>query len=136
MKISRASTRQIIAYVVYSQVLKGAEYVTIATELETHAGEELNHAITVAKLIDYLGGEPAVTRKPVKTSEDARERLRFDLQNENDTVRNYRDRVRRCEALGEYTMAEHSATFSSRSRNIQIDLATAPGEDPPDVSQR
>ena len=125
----------IIAYVVYSQVLKGAEYMAIAKELEKHAGEELEHAITVAKLIDYLGGEPAVAPKPVRTSDDAREMLRFDLENENDTVRNYRERVRQCEALGEYAMAEHLREILTQEQEHQIDLATALGEDPPDVSK-
>src|SRR6187397_1487085 len=84
----------IIAYVVYSQMLKGAQYMTIAKELEKHAAEELKHALIVSKIVDYLGGEPTVTPKPVKTSSKATEMLRFDLQNENDTVRNYRERVR------------------------------------------
>ena len=97
----------IIAYVVYSQVLKGAAYMNIAAELAVHATEELAHALTIAKLIDYLGGMPTVTPKPVKTSEKAEEMLRFDLENENDTIRNYRERVRQCEALGEYAMTEH-----------------------------
>src|SRR5262249_37740148 len=83
-----------IAYVVYSQVLKGPQYMSIAQELEKHAREELEHALIIAKQIDYLGGMPGVTPKAVKTSEDAEEMLRFDLANENDTVRNYRERVR------------------------------------------
>src|SRR5262249_13872609 len=97
----------IIAYTVYSQVLKGAQYMSIAGELEKHAKQELEHALIVAKQIDYLGGTPAVTPKPVKMSEHAEEMLRFDLNNENETVRNYRQRVRQCEALGEYAIAEH-----------------------------
>src|SRR5258707_3394453 len=87
----------IIAYVVYSQVLKGAEYMNIAKELEAHAGQELQHALTIAKHIDYLGGMPTATALPVKLSEKAEEMLRADLQNENDTVRNYRQRVVDCE---------------------------------------
>jgi bacterioferritin len=125
----------IIAYVVYSQVIKGAEYMAIAKELEKHAGEELDHAITVSKLIDYLGGEPTVTAKPVKTSEKAEDMLRFDLDNENETVRNYRERVRQCEALGEYAMAEHLREILKQEQEHQIDLATALGEDVPDVSK-
>lgn len=125
----------IIAYVVYSQVLKGAEFMAIAKELEKHAGEELKHALTVSKLIDYLGGSPTVTAKEVKTSEKAREMLRFDLDNENDTVRNYRERVRQCEALGEYAMAEHLREILKQEQEHQIDLATALGEDVPDVSK-
>src|ERR1700712_5013778 len=80
----------IIAYVNYSQVLKGAQYMDIARELEKHASEELSHAIKVAKQIDYLGGMPTVTPKLVKTSEKAEEMLRFDLENERVTVANYR----------------------------------------------
>ena len=125
----------IIAYVVYSQVLKGAEYMAIAKELEKHAGEELQHALTIAKQIDYLGGMPTVTPKPVKTSEKAEDMLRFDLDNENETIRNYRERVRQCEALGEYAMAEHIREILKQEQEHQIDLATALGEDVPDVSK-
>src|SRR4051812_48413437 len=91
----------VIAYVVYSQVLKGAQYMAIAQELEKHAGEELGHALLIAKQIDYLGGMPTVAPKPVRTSEKAEDMLRFDLDAENETVKNYRERVRQCEALGE-----------------------------------
>lgn len=124
----------IIAYVVYSQKIKGAEYMAIAKELEKHAGEELDHAIKVSKLIDYLGGDPTVTAKPVKTSDKAEDMLRFDLDNENETVRNYRERVRQCESLGEYAMAEHLRDILKQEQEHQIDLATALGEDVPDVS--
>src|SRR4029079_7609223 len=95
----------IIAYVVYSQVLKGAEYMNIADELVVHAGQELQHAITLSNQIDYLGGMPAVTPKPVKTSEKAKDMLRFDLDNENETIRNYRVRIKQCEELGEFAIA-------------------------------
>jgi len=125
----------ITAYVVYSQVLKGAEYMAIAKELEKHAGEELKHALTVSKHIDYLGGTPTTTALPVKMSEDARELLRFDLENENVTVRNYRERVRQCESLGEYAIAEDIREILRQEQEHQIDLATALGESVPDVSQ-
>src|SRR4029077_13898770 len=96
----------IISYVVYSQVLKGATYMNIAKELEVHAAEELSHALIISKQIDYLGGMPVAAPKPVKTSKKPEDMLRFDLDNENDTIRRYRQRVRQCEALGEYAMAE------------------------------
>ena len=124
----------IIAYVVYSQVLKGAAYMAIAAELETHAAEELAHAITIAKQIDYLGGMPVAVPKPVKLSEKAEEMLRFDLANETETIRNYRERVRQCEALGEYAMAEDIREILRQEQEHQIDLATALGEDAPDNS--
>lgn len=125
----------IIAYVVYSQALKGPEYMSIAKELEKHAGEELKHALTVARHIDYLGGMPTGTAKPVKLSEKAEEMLRADLENENETVRNYRQRVRECESLQEYGIAEDIREILRQEQEHQIDLATALGEDVPDVSE-
>jgi bacterioferritin len=97
----------IISYVVYSQVLKGAEYMNIAGELEKHAAQELSHALIISNQIDYLGGMPTVQPKPVLTSEKAKDMLHFDLTNEGETIRNYRERVRQCEQLSEYAMAEH-----------------------------
>jgi bacterioferritin len=124
----------IISYVVYSQVIKGAKYMNIAAELEKHAGEELQHALTIAKQIDYLGGMPKVTPKPVKTSEKAEDMLRFDLDNENETIRNYRLRVRQCEALGEYALAEHIRDILVQEQDHQIALATALGVEIPNVT--
>ena len=125
----------IIAYVVYSQVLKGPQYMNIADELVKHAGQELQHALIVAQQIDYLGGMPTVTPKPVKTSEKAEDMLQFDLENENETIRNYRERVRQCEALSEYAMAEHIRSILVDEQEHQIDLATALGKDIPDVTR-
>src|SRR5882757_5411667 len=124
----------IISYVVYSQVLKGAEYMNIADELEVHAGEELQHAITLANQIDYLGGMPKTTPKPVKTSDKAKEMLKFDLENENETIRNYRIRVKQCEELGEYALAEQIRDILVQEQDHQIALATALGVDVPDVT--
>lgn len=124
----------IIAYIVYSQVLKGAEYMSIAQELEKHAAEELSHALLIAGQIDYLGGDPAVTPVPVKTSSRPREMLRFDLDNERQTILNYRARVKQCEALGEFAMAEHIREILKQEQEHLVDLATALGEDPPDLT--
>ena len=125
----------IIAYVVYSQVLKGAQYMSIAEELEVHAKEELQHALTIAKQIDYLGGMPTAKPLPVKLSDDAKTMLRADLENENDTLRAYRQRVRECEALGEYAIAEDIREILRQEQEHQIDLATALGIDAPDLSK-
>ena len=125
----------IIAYVIYSQVLKGAEYMTIAKELEKHAGEELKHALTISKHIDYLGGMPTSAPLPVVQSEKATTMLRADLENENNTIRAYRDRVRQCESLGEYAIAEDIREILRQEQEHQVDLATALGENPPDVSK-
>ncbi len=125
----------IIAYTVYSQVLKGAEYMAIAAELEVHAGEELQHALTIAKQIDYLGGTPTTSALPVKQSDDAREMLRADLENESATIRAYRERVVQCEALHEYAIAEDIREILRQEQEHQIDLATALGEDVPNMSR-
>ena len=124
----------IIAYVVYSQVIKGAAYMNIAAELEVHAGEELSHAITLANQIDYLGGMPNVTPRPVKTSDKAEDMLRFDLDNENETIRNYRQRVQQCEEIGEYALAEHLRKILMQEQDHQIALATALGENIADIT--
>src|SRR5271156_4023484 len=121
----------IIAYVVYSQVLKGAEYMNIAGELEKHAAEELGHALIISNQIDYLGGMPTVEAKPVRTSEKATEMLQFDLDNETETIRNYRERVRQCEALAEYAMSEQIREILIDEQDHQIALATALGKNVP-----
>jgi bacterioferritin len=125
----------IIAYVVYSQVLKGAEYMNIAAQLEEHAHQELQHALTISRQIDYLGKMPSVTPKPVKTSDKARDMLKFDLDNENETILHYRERILQCEALGEFAMAEQIREILVQEQDHQIDLATALGEEVPDVSR-
>ena len=125
----------VIAYVVYSQVLKGAQYMSIAQELEKHAGEELRHALIISKHVDYLGGMPTTMPLPVVQSEKPVEMLRADLDNENNTIRAYRERVRQCEALGEYAIAEDIREILRQEQEHQSDLATALGEDVPDVSK-
>jgi len=107
----------------------------IAAQLEKHARQELEHALIISRQIDHLAAMPSVTPKPVKTSENARDMLKFDLNNENETIINYRDRIRQCEALGEYAMAEQIRDILVQEQDHQIDLATALGEEVPDVSR-
>ena len=121
----------IIAYVNYSQVLKGAQYMNIADELAVHAAEELAHAIAIANHIDYLGGMPTVIPKPVKTSEKAEDMLRFDLANEKETIAQYRRRVRQCDELNEFSLSESIREILMQEQDHLIALATALGIDPP-----
>ena len=121
----------IISYVNYSQVLKGAAYMNIADELAVHAKEELDHALQVANHIDYLGGMPSVVPKPVKTSEKAEEMLQFDLENEKETIRNYRRRIKQADELDEYAIAESLREILMQEQDHLIALATALGIDPP-----
>lgn len=126
----------IIAYVVYSQTIKGAAYNSIAAELEVHAGEELSHAIQIAQQIDYFGGAPVVQAKPVKTSDDAVEMLKFDLDNERVTIGEYRDRIQQAEAMGEYGLSEVLRKIIAQEQEHLIDLADALGIEPPHIEQR
>jgi bacterioferritin len=122
----------IIAYVVYSQILKGAAYTDIARELEKHAGEELAHALKISKQIDYLGGTPTVTPKPVKISDKAEDLLRFDLENERETVAHYRLRIFQAESLGEFALSETLRAIISQEQEHMIDLSDALGIDVPE----
>jgi bacterioferritin len=125
----------VIAYVNYSQVLKGAAYGEIAKELEKHASEELSHAIKITKQIDYLGGAPTVVPVAVKTSDKAEEMLRFDLENERVTIKNYRERIRQSDAMGEFALSEVLRTIIVEEQDHLIDLADALGIDAPDPNK-
>lgn len=121
----------IISYVNYSQVLKGAAYMNIAAELEVHAKQELDHALQISNHVDYLGGMPSVTPKPVKTSDKAKEMLQFDLENEKETIRHYRRRVKQADELDEFAIAESLRGILVQEQDHLIALATALGIDPP-----
>jgi bacterioferritin len=123
----------VIAYVIYSQTIKGAAYLHIAGELEKHAGEELSHALQIAKQIDYLGGSPVATPKEVKLSDKAEDMLRFDLENERVTIQNYRQRIRQAESLGEFAMSEVLREIIAQEQEHLTDLADALGIDPPKI---
>ena len=122
----------IIAYVTYSQVLKGAAYMNIAGELEVHAGEELAHALKLSYWIDVMGGMPATKPKAVKTSEKNEDMLRFDLENEKETIRNYRRRVKQADELSEYALGEDLREILRDEQDHLNALATALGIDTPD----
>jgi len=126
----------VIAYVQYSQVLKGAQYMEIAKELELHAAEELAHALKIAKQIDYLGGEPTVDPEPVKTSKKAVDMLHFDLDSEMVTIGHYRTRILQAEMLGEYALSETIREIIAQEQEHAIDLATALGIDVPKIPEQ
>lgn len=123
----------IIAYVIYSQTIKGAQYNHIAQELEKHAGEELQHAIKIAKQIDYLNGEPTNKPKEVKVSDDAKKMLQFDLENERVTLKNYRERIRQADAMGEFALGEVLREIIAQEQEHLQDLADALGIETPKI---
>ncbi len=123
----------IIAYTVYSQKLKGAPYTDIAEELALHAAEELAHALKISKQVDYFGGMPAVAPKQVRTSEDAKEMLQFDLENERVTIQNYRERIRQADAMGEFALSEILRGIIVQEQEHLLDLADALGIEAPEI---
>ena len=125
----------IIAYVIYSQTIKGAQYTDIAGELEVHAAEELSHALLIAKQIDYFNGSPTNKPKEVKMSEKAEEMLRFDLDNEKQTIINYRQRIRQAEAMGEFALSETLRKIIAQEQDHLTDLADALGIDNPTIKE-
>ncbi len=125
----------VIAYVVYSQMLKGAEYQNIAKELSVHASEELSHAILIAKQIDYFNGTPTTVPKAVKMSDKPEDMLRFDMDNEMETIRNYRERIRQAEAMGEYALSEVLRKIIAQEQEHFTDLANALGIDNPTIEE-
>ena len=125
----------IIAYVIYSQTIKGPQFMDIAGELELHAGEELAHAIAIAKQIDYLNGTPTNQPKEVKMSNKAEDMLRFDLENERVTIINYRQRIRQAEAMGEFAISEELRKIIAQEQEHLTDLADALGIDNPEIDE-
>lgn len=123
----------IIAYTVYSQIIKGAKFIAIAAELEKHAGEELAHALAITKQIDYFNGTPVTTPRPVKMSANAEDMLRFDLENERVTILAYRERIRQAEEMGEYALSEVLRKIIAQEQEHLTDLATALGIDVPAI---
>jgi bacterioferritin len=126
----------IIAYIIYSQTIKGAEYNHIAQELEKHAGEELAHAIKIAKQIDYFNGEPTNKPKEVKVSDKPTDMLKFDLENERQTIGNYRQRIRQADAMGEFALGEVLREIIAQEQEHLQDLADALGIDTPKIPDR
>ena len=123
----------IIGYIVYSQTMKGAKFQHIAGELERHAGEELSHALIIAKQIDYFNGTPVTMPREVKLSDKAEDMLRFDLENERVTILAYRQRIRQAEAMGEYALSEVLREIIVQEQEHLTDLANALGIDNPKV---
>ena len=119
--------KAIIQYVVFSSTLKGAEYGDIAEQLKEHASQELAHALEVARQIDYLGGDPTVKSKEVEYSDDSKTMLEIDLRAEQETIKNYRDRIRQAESSGEFALSEALRDIIRQEQDHEIDLRDALG---------
>src|SRR5271166_2586139 len=113
--------KAIIQYVVFSSALKGAQYNDIADQLKQHASQELGHALEVARQVDYLGGNPTVTPTPAEFSDDSKKILEIDLKDEQNTIKNYRERIREAEAAGEYALSEALRKIIAQEQDHEID---------------
>src|SRR5436853_7603488 len=119
--------KAIIQYVVFSSTLKGAEYGDIAEQLKKHASQELAHALEVSRQIDYLGGDPTIKGKEAEYSEDSRTMLEIDLRSEQETIKNYRERIRQAERAGEFALSETLRDIIAEEQDHEIDLRDALG---------
>jgi bacterioferritin len=119
--------KAIIQYVVYSSTLKGAEYSDIAEQLKKHASQELAHALEVSRQIDYLGGDPTMKSKEAEYSKDSKTMLEMDLKAEQETIRNYRERIRQAERSGEFALSEALRDIIRQEQDHEIDLKDALG---------
>jgi len=118
----------IIICTVHSQMINGGEDCrSTAKGLEQHAQEELQHALILGDQIHSLGGVPKIQPGLVEAPNDTERLLRFELENGNETIRNYRERVLQCEALGEHPMAERLSEMLVYEQRHHIELATALG---------
>jgi bacterioferritin len=119
--------KAIIQYVVFSSTLKGAQYGDIAEQLKKHASQELAHALEVAKQIDYLGANPTVKGKEAEYSQDSKTMLEIDLRAEQETIKNYRERIRQAEGAGEFALSETLRDIIVQEQDHEIDLKDALG---------
>jgi bacterioferritin len=119
--------KAIIQYVVFSSTLKGAEYGDIAEQLKEHASQELAHALEIARQIDYLGGDPTVEVKNAEYSQDSKKMLEIDLLQEQETIKNYRERIRQAESSGEFALSEALRDIIRQEQDHEIDLKDALG---------
>jgi bacterioferritin len=128
--------KAIIQYIIFSQKLDSARYMNIADQLEEHAHQELDHALAIARQLDYFGAYPVHEPKPIEVSKENEGMLEADLRAEDDTIRNYRERIRQADALGEYALGEVLRGIVEQEQDHQIDLATALGVVPDEQKRK
>lgn len=128
--------KAIIQYVIFSQKLDSARYMNIADQLQVHAHQELDHALAIARQLDYFDAYPVHEPKPIEVSDDNEGMLEADLRAEDDTIQNYRIRIRQADALGEYALGEVLRGIVAQEQDHQIDLATALGVVPDEQKRK
>ncbi len=117
-----------IQYIQHAAVMTGAQYGDIIKELRVHANEEIQHAITLADQIDFLGGFPTVDIGKIKTSKENIEMLKQDLEGEEDAIRRYKTRIDQAEELKEFALAQQLRNILAVEQEHAMDLYQALGK--------
>lgn len=117
-----------IQYIQHTGVLTGAAYGDIKKELAIHANEEVQHAMTLADFIDYLGGFPTVDVAEIKTSKDNKEMLQQDLEGENDAINRYVARIQQAEELNLLALSQQLRQILAMEQEHAMDLEQALGK--------
>lgn len=117
-----------IQYINHAAVMSGAAYGDIIKELKIHANEEMQHAVSLADQIDYLGGKPTVSVGKIYTADKNDEMLEQDLAGEEDAIKRYKERVSQAEELKEYALAQALRTILAMEQEHAMDLKQALGK--------
>jgi len=119
--------QSIVQYVQHAATIKGAEYRSIAEELANHLTQEVEHAKTLARQIDFLGGTPTVQVPGIPSCPDGAAALKADLDLEERQLQRYRDRVAEAAELGLPDVAEALRPLLEQTQDHVMDLRDALG---------
>jgi bacterioferritin len=120
--------QSIVQYTQHIATIKGAQYQALVDELRKHVGQELEHAMTLADQIDFLGGVPTVVVPKIVSEPDEDAALRLDLELETSQLARYRERVTQANDLGLPDVAEALKPLLTQTQDHVMDLQTALGE--------
>ena len=119
--------QSIVQYIQHIASVKGAEYQSTLDELARHVEQELQHALTLARQIDFLGGVPSTRVPDVGRATDARGALRADLELEERQLDRYRERAAQAEELSLPDVAGTLAQLLEQTQEHARDLRAALG---------
>ncbi|MDH5542923.1 MAG: ferritin-like domain-containing protein [Nitrospinota bacterium] len=114
-----------IQYIQHASVITGAKFESIKKELLIHAQEEMQHAISLADQIDYLGGTPSVNVEKIETSANSVELLKQDLMGEKQAIASYKERIAEAESLKEYGLRRALEDILIQEEEHERDIKSA-----------
>ena len=119
--------QSMIQYIQHIATIKGAEYQSTLDELAIHVRQELDHALALARQIDFLRGVPSTRVREPAPSTEPREALEHDLALEEAQLVRYRERVEQANELGLPDVAESLAPLLQQTQEHTRDLRGALG---------